>query len=88
MTVPDEAVEAAWDAFDETDDPIAALEAATPHLMAGERSAIQVEVLTHARAVITQWLSTAEKWRYDQVCADFQEMIDAAQAGELYRKDQ
>ena len=51
------------------------------------RSEIQVEVLAHARAVITQWLSTAEKWRYDQVCADFQEMIDAASAGQLNRQE-
>lgn len=51
------------------------------------RKEIQVEVLIHARAVITPLLSTAEKWRYDRVCEDFQEMIDAAHAG-LLRKDQ
>jgi len=44
---------------------------------------IQTEVLIHARSVISQALATAEKWRYDRVCADFQEMIDAAQAGKL-----
>ena len=44
---------------------------------------IQAEVLIHARSVISQALATAEKWRYDRVCADFQEMIGAAQAGKL-----
>ena len=50
---------------------------------AATRAEIQAEVLIHARDVIACSLATAEKWRYDRVCADFQEMIDAAQAGKL-----
>jgi len=60
-----------------------ALEAAAPHMTEDRQNEIQAEVLIHAMSVISQALATAEKWRYDRVCADFQEMIDAAQAGKL-----
>jgi len=50
---------------------------------AATRAEIQAEVLIHARDVIACSLATAEKWRYERVCADFQEMIDAAVAGKL-----
>lgn len=88
--IPEEAIEAAADAMAPVVKKLealilarAALNAAAPYMQ--DREQIQIEALTHARAVITQWLSTAEKWRYDQVCSDFQEMIDAAAAGELVR---
>jgi len=64
-------------------DARAALEAAAPHMAEYRQNEIQAEVLIHAMSVISQALATAEKWRYDRVCSDFQEMIDAAQAGKL-----
>ena len=66
------------------------LEAAAPHIAAqvpsgqeDRQNEIQAEVLIHARAVIVPALCTAEEWRHARVCSDFQEMIDAAQAGKL-----
>lgn len=40
-------------------------------LLAEHRNAVIDDVLGHARHVITQYLSTAEKWRYDRVCWAF-----------------
>jgi len=66
------------------------LEAAAPFIAAqvpsdqeDRQNEIQAEVLIHARAVIVPALCTAEEWRHARVCSDFQEMIDAAQAGKL-----
>lgn len=44
-------------------------------LLATHRNAVIDDVLGHARHVITQYLSTAEKWRYDRVCWAFAIML-------------
>lgn len=49
----------------------AALAAVVPALLAAERE----RALLHARACVTQYVSTAEKWRYDRVVWAFAIML-------------